>query len=757
MKYVEHEYIKKESLEYREYQVLSADYAIKANTLVVLPTGTGKTAIALLVAAEWLKRYKDTKIIFMAPTRPLVHQHEQYFQKMLDYDPLQLKVLSGEVSPETRKTLWGAKIIFATPQVVYNDLIKGYIKPSSTWLFIFDEAHRAVKEHSYTKVARIINTDIKPRILALTASPGDIEKTKEIMRNLNIEKLVVLTRSDQELRRYLQPVKMRLLEVESPPPLKYALDLIRDSIKRRLNTMKTFSNGNKDEIRLDYRMLSFTKLDNMRNKIEEMYLEGRIDRVARRQLRMLINELIYLDRLLTYLETYSYSLFLSYYRTLKEKAERRRVTIEKVLISDPKLKEAFIIIDSLHKKGYVHPKIQTLVDFLRNKQEKTLVFVGIKDVTLEIVNKLNEMGIPTTYLIGQLRGKGEVGMRQREQIQVLNKFREGEYKVLVATHVGEEGLDISEVKNVIFYDNPISAIRRIQREGRTGRTQPGEIYFIVLKNTRDESRYWVGRKMEKRLMSELKKLKPTFISMDKESVKPLTEFIGKHEETEKETDHLPAVIVDYRERSGKIVEYLREKGVDVKLEELPVGDYLVGRYLIERKTMHDLAQSIIDGRIFNQLKELKRQPAEILILLEGKTIDFTKRLNEKVLAGIVLSILEDYKIPIYRSLSDRESAEVIYSLLQRQIVDKKGYHRIRLERKPLETPEIQKFLIAGIPGIDSVLADKLLTHFGTIERLATASFEELLKVEGIGPQLAKRIYEVFHTIYPKAQKDKLDL
>jgi Fanconi anemia group M protein len=182
---------------------------------------------------------------------------------------------------------------------------------------------------------------------------------------------------------------------------------------------------------------------------------------------------------------------------------------------------------------------------------------------------------------------------------------------------------------------------------------------------------------------------------------------------------------------------------------------MVGRYLIERKAMLDLAQSIIDGRVFQQLKELKRQNAEIVLIIEGKTIDFTKRLDERVLAGILISIIEDYKVPIYRTATDRESAEIIYTLLQRQIVERKEYHRIRLERKPLEIYEIQKFLLAGIPGIDSVLADKLLTKFGTLEKLAKASLKELVKVEGIGENLAKRIYNVFHETYPKSQRNKL--
>jgi Fanconi anemia group M protein len=753
MKYVEHEYIKKNQIEYREYQFASMKHAVNENTLVVLPTGTGKTAIALLTSAEWLKKERDCKIVFLAPTKPLVFQHEKYFSENLNINPLHIKALSGEIPPEKRRELWTGQIILATPQVVYNDLIKKYVAPRDNWLFIFDEAHRAVKDHSYVKVARIITENRRPRILALTASPGDVDKTKEIMRNLYIERLIVLTRSDEQLKKYLQPIKTAILDVDPPPSLKYALSLIEEAINKRLDKLGELIKDQRSGFKLSFKTISFTKLDNIRNKIEELYMEGGIEREKRKHIKLIISQLIYLDKLLGYLETYSYKLFLRYYEELRRKATRRRVTVEKILMNDNNLKEAYLLIESLYEKGHKHPKIIRLVNFLKENKEKTLVFVGMKEVTMEIIEMLRENNIQSTYLIGQLRNKGELGMRQREQIGALNQFRKGTYRVLVATHIGEEGLDISEVNNVIFYDNPISAIRRIQREGRTGRTQPGRIYFLFLKGTRDEARYWIGRKMERKLIEQLKALKPTFISIEK-GIKPLSEFISKKKEEAKKSE-LAKVIVDYRERSGKIVEYLRERGVDIELKELPVGDYMVGRYLIERKTMLDLAQSIIDGRVFQQLKELKRQNAEIVLIIEGKTIDFTKRLDERVLAGILISIIEDYKVPIYRTATDRESAEIIYTLLQRQIVERKEYHRIRLERKPLEIYEIQKFLLAGIPGIDSVLADKLLTKFGTLEKLAKASLKELVKVEGIGENLAKRIYNVFHETYPKSQRNKL--
>ena len=748
MRYLEHELIKKNTLEYREYQVESAEKAVDFNTLIVLPTGTGKTAIALIVSVEWLKNNAEAKILFMAPTRPLIQQHAEYFTRIMNINPMNIKILNGLISPEKRKELWNGKIIFATPQIVYNDLIRSYIIPKKNWLIIFDEAHRSVKEYHYVKVARIICDVSKSRILALTASPGDIKKTKEIMGNLCIEKLIVLTRSDKELRKYLQPVVSNIIEVIPSPPLKYALELIMKSIRVRINKIKDVF-GDRPEFIIDMKTLSFTRLDKLREIVEEEYLKKKIDAMSRKKLRIWINELIYIERLLNYLETYSYKLFLNYFNKLKDKASKRRVVLEKSIVNDSFIQEAYIIIETLLKKGYTHPKIKKLIDFILKRREKTLVFVGIKDVTLEIVDKLNSLGIPTGYLIGQLKGKEKIGMRQREQIHALEKFRKGEYMVLVATHIGEEGLDISEVKNVIFYDNPISAIRRIQREGRTGRTEPGEIYFITLKNTRDETRYWIGKKMEKKFIDELKRLKPIFIPVNKKEMKPLTEFMKKKENLSGK------VIVDYREKSGDIVNILKKRGVTIELKKLSVGDYIVGRYIIERKTMEDFAQSIIDGRIFSQLRELKNQAGESLLLLEGETYEFTKRLDLKSLVGVIVSIIEDYKIPIIRTLTDYETAEIIYRILNRQISDKRIYHKLRLEKKPLEIHEIQKFLVAGIPGIDSVIAHKLLSNFGTLEKIASASFEELIKVEGIGPKLAKKIYQVFHETYPGYDSSKL--
>ena len=108
-----------------------------------------------------------------------------------------------------------------------------------------------------------------------------------------------------------------------------------------------------------------------------------------------------------------------------------------------------------------------------------------------IFNKLTELGIPAGILIGKA---GDTGLKQKKQIEVVQKFRDGEFKVLVATRVGEEGLDIAEVNQVIFYDNVPSSIRFIQRRGRTGRKDTGKLVVLIAKDTIDETYYWIGKR-----------------------------------------------------------------------------------------------------------------------------------------------------------------------------------------------------------------------------------------------------------------------
>lgn len=124
---------------------------------------------------------------------------------------------------------------------------------------------------------------------------------------------------------------------------------------------------------------------------------------------------------------------------------------------------------------------------------------------------MNEIpGINAKVFVGQAKkgtGKNETGLSQREQQEIISDFSLGKINILVATQIGEEGLDIPEVNAVIFYEPIPSAIRMIQRRGRTARLAPGKLIILITKNTRDEAYYWAAFHKEKKMYQVLDTMK----------------------------------------------------------------------------------------------------------------------------------------------------------------------------------------------------------------------------------------------------------
>ena len=177
------------NFEPRLYQQTIFATCAEKNTLVVLPTGMGKTNIFLMLASLRLKQYPNSKILFIGPTRPLIDQYKEVFKKHFEIDESKLVVFTGFVKPEKRAELWkDAKIIFSTPQGLENDIISRRINLEEVSLLGFDEAHKAVKNYSYVWIAKQYNKLARfPRIIALTASPGsDVEHISEVCKNLFI-------------------------------------------------------------------------------------------------------------------------------------------------------------------------------------------------------------------------------------------------------------------------------------------------------------------------------------------------------------------------------------------------------------------------------------------------------------------------------------------------------------------------------------------------------------------------------------------
>ena len=181
--YVKLEMVRPGILEYRRYQVEVMQIACEQNTLVVLPTGLGKTAIALLVIARNLSKNSVGRALVLAPTRVLAHQHYSFLSKYLDLEADDIGVLTGEDSEELREKVWKKRVVCATPQVTVSDIQRKRCILEEFSVIVLDEAHRAVGNHSYTTIAAIYNEFRKDgRILGLTASlPSDKSKIEEII------------------------------------------------------------------------------------------------------------------------------------------------------------------------------------------------------------------------------------------------------------------------------------------------------------------------------------------------------------------------------------------------------------------------------------------------------------------------------------------------------------------------------------------------------------------------------------------------
>ena len=157
--YVQKKYIKKDTVELRDYQQHLAMYAKEKNTMVVLPTGLGKTVVALHIIADHLEN-KQTPVLFLAPTRVLVGQHKNFL--LTNTTIADIGMVTGEDTIEKRRKQWDANsIICATPEITRNDLARGTVDVKKFGLVIFDEAHRTIGDYAYAQIAELLTPNTR--------------------------------------------------------------------------------------------------------------------------------------------------------------------------------------------------------------------------------------------------------------------------------------------------------------------------------------------------------------------------------------------------------------------------------------------------------------------------------------------------------------------------------------------------------------------------------------------------------------------
>lgn len=454
----------------RQYQLAIYNSIMQhGNTLVVLPTGLGKTLIALMLIKERMKR---GRCLFLTPTKPLAKQHYDSIIDTLGLTDENVALITGEITPKKRKDMYRTDIIVSTPQTIRNDL-KKKVTDADFSLVIFDECHRAVGSYAYTLIAE--KTHGKDTLfVGLTASPGGKKaRIKEVMDALRIDNVEIRAHEDEDVSQYVQKSSVTWIPVDLSEHFK--------EIKKELESLTA---------KYAKRLAGMGFRAPLKHKGKFMELRERILRInhnIKYPALVQYSVLLHLLHMTELLETQGIYPLRDYLAKLEKKTSKSA----KLLLREPPLAK----VKQLCEKDEDHPKMPVLLEKVKGlKGKKMIVFVQYRSQIARIESFLQEHGIAARQFVGK-----KDGVTRKIQEQTIKDFRDEKFDVMVASSIGEEGLDIPAVDAVIFYEPIPSEIRSIQRRGRAARLKEGEIIVLMTKETRDEYYYYASRNKERRM------------------------------------------------------------------------------------------------------------------------------------------------------------------------------------------------------------------------------------------------------------------
>ncbi len=776
--FIEHELIKPSSVEQRDYQQNIASAAVKESTLVVLPTGMGKTVVALIVIAETLHQGKG-KVLFMAPTKPLVEQHAGFLRQFLPrFEPA---VFTGEVPPRERKEIWReSRLVVSTPQVIENDLDEGRMGLDGVDLVVFDEAHRAVGDYAYVSIGRrYALTD--GLSLGLTASPGyEVSKIAEVCENLGMTNVEIRSELDEDVVKYTQDVKTEYVAVNVQEGMSRVIYLLKQIYDEQLAKLKGWGF-------IDPKKPATTRdLLEAGNVIRARLNSGRkafqLFRAASAQaLAMKINHAIELA------ETQGKGALDNYFEKLaKEGAEKGGSKASRDLVKDARFQQARTFLYGMERD---HPKLEKIVpilksQFLSKPDSRVIVFTHYRDTCDLVTQKLEGVaGFRPARFVGQASKGEDLGLKQREQKEIIDKFHRGEFNVLVSTSIAEEGLDIPSTDLVVFYEPVPSEIRTIQRRGRTGRRRAGKVVVLVTRDTKDEAYFWSSRKKEMQMRRELEALrrklrarkglpeapvKPlpplTKVELaDMMTVKPETskeelsrkvserrgqKSLGQFKQGEGGSEN--TLVVSHRVEDSELGETLGEMGFETDAKELELADVVVSsRVAVAVRTVEEFIRGISDGSVQSSLAKMKHEYLHPILIVQGAPEGEGVQAGNAAVYDALSSILAEYHMPILSTGNADETAAAIRALRRqeetREAKDRKGM------QTTLDVSSRQMFLVQGLPNVSATLAQRLLKRFGSVKGIADADVEELMQVDGIGRVIAEGIHTVLRKDFGKEE------
>ncbi|XP_020253800.1 uncharacterized protein LOC109830850, partial [Asparagus officinalis] len=465
----------------RDYQFAIAKVALFSNTLVALPTGLGKTLIAAVVMYNYFRWFPEGKIVFTAPSRPLVMQQIEACHNIVGIPQDRAIDMTGQMSPLKRLSFWKTRrVFFVTPQVLEKDIQSGICLVKQIVCLVIDEAHRATGNYSYCVAVReLMAVPVRFRILALTATPGSKQQViQNVIDNLYISTLEYRNETDHDVSPYVHNRTIEVIEVEMGKDATNINNLLLEAMQP-INAQL-----------LSYRVLYYRdaatlspcELFNLRDKFRQAPpsgLDQSKNKVIEGGFAMLIT-LCHIRKLLT-----SHGVRPAY-EMLADKLQSG--PFARSASKNETIKKAKLLMEQCISHGAPSPKLVKLREILTDhfktkdpKNSRVIIFSNFRGSVRDIMDSLSTIRdlVKATEFIGQSSGKALKGQTQKVQQAVLQKFRTGGYNVIVATSIGEEGLDIMEVDLVICFDANVSPLRMIQRMGRTGRKSDGRVVVLA--------------------------------------------------------------------------------------------------------------------------------------------------------------------------------------------------------------------------------------------------------------------------------------
>ena len=487
----------------RDYQYNIASCGLYSNLLVALPTGLGKTFIAATIMLNWFRWTNDAQIVFVAPTKPLVSQQVEACFTIAGIPRSATTMLTGNTPPGIRAEEWQDKrVFFMTPQTIINDLKTGICDPKRIVLIVVDEAHRATGNYAYVEVVRFLrrfNTSF--RVLALTATPGSsVESVQEVIDGLGISRVEIRTEESMDIRQYVHARKVNTIMFEESEEMIMVMDLFAEALQPVLSKL----NGMNAYWSRDPRTLTAFGCMQARQR----WMASDAGRNASHPIKGMVNTIFSLLASLAHsielLKFHGIGPFfhkVTEFRNDTASGEKSSKYRKQINESGPFQKMMSTVKAWVSNDDFIgHPKLEYLRSVVLNHfldagdgkgtaggvspaSTRIMVFVHYRDSAEEVarVLKRNEPMIRPHVFVGQANSKGSEGMDQKKQLDIIQKFKNGIYNTLVATSIGEEGLDIGQVDLIVCYDASASPIRMLQRMGRTGRKRAGNIVVTLMK------------------------------------------------------------------------------------------------------------------------------------------------------------------------------------------------------------------------------------------------------------------------------------